>query len=118
MPIPYILSQSSGLPKQSKINRSSSPNFFASLKKTKMASKKFEALLMISISHVCVAERKVNQNNMVNVCDRAGMKEDLTTVPIMLSDINEIENTIPLTETSYLDSIRIPYRTVPSGNVT
>jgi len=40
---------------------------------------------------------------MVNVCDRAGAKEDLTTVPVMLSDISEVENTIPLTETSYLE---------------
>ena len=46
---------------------------------------------------------KVNQDNMVNVCDRTGMKEDLTTVPVMLSDISQVENTVPLTETSYLE---------------
>jgi len=40
---------------------------------------------------------------MVNVCDRTGMKEDLTTVPVMLSDFSEVENTVPLTETSYLE---------------
>ena len=38
----------------------------------------------------------VNQDNMVSVCDRAGAKEDLTTAPVMLSDIGEVENTIPL----------------------
>jgi len=46
---------------------------------------------------------------MVNVCDRAGVKEDLTTVPVMLSDISEVENPIPLTETSYLE-IWLRYR--------
>ena len=51
---------------------------------------------------------KVNQD-MVNVCDRAGVKEDLTTVPVMLSDISEVENPIPLTETSYLE-IWLRYR--------
>jgi len=41
---------------------------------------------------------------MVNVCGRAGVKEDLATVPVMLSDISEVENAIPLTETSYLET--------------
>jgi len=48
-------------------------------------------------------ESKVDQDNMVNVCDRAGAKENLTAVPVMLSDISEVENTIPLTNTSYLE---------------
>jgi len=47
---------------------------------------------------------KVDQDNMVNVCGRAGVKEDLATVPVMLSDISEVENAIPLTETSYLET--------------
>jgi len=49
------------------------------------------------------ASQNQSQSGPVNVCDRAGAKEDLTTVPVMPSDISEVENTIPLTETSYLE---------------
>ena len=45
---------------------------------------------------------KVDQDSMIDVCDRVGVKEYLTTVPVELGDISEVENTDPLTETLYL----------------
>ena len=50
----------------------------------------------------CVS--KVDQDSMINLCDRIGVKEDLSTVPVKLSDIGKVKNPNSMTETFYLDN--------------
>ena len=78
-------------------------NFFCIIQEDRHSTKEVRGIVDDFYFPCLRCRTKVNQDNMVNVCDRAGMKEDLTTVPVMLSDISEVENTVPLTETSYLE---------------